>query len=88
MIGSPENAPGERIIGGNALDGSDSLARFGFQNPVDQERRERMGKTVKDLFQFFPIQGRIFRLGMNRILPELILWLIYREKGKAGFLPP
>ena len=60
-----EMARKKELIGGDSFYGPDSLARFRFQNPVDQERRVRMGKTMKGFFQLFPIQGGIFRLGMN-----------------------
>jgi hypothetical protein len=62
---SGEMARKKKFIGGNSFDGPDSLTRFRFQNPVDQERRERMGKTMKGFFQLLPIQSGIFRLRMN-----------------------
>jgi len=62
---SGEVARKEEFVGGDSFDGPDSLARFRLQNPVNEERRERMGKAVKGIFELLSIQGRIFRLGMN-----------------------
>jgi hypothetical protein len=55
----------EKFIGGDSFDSPDPFAALRLQNAINEQGRERMGQTVENLFQFFPIQRCIFGFGMN-----------------------
>jgi hypothetical protein len=50
----------KEFVDGDSFGRPDLFARLRFQDAVDQEGRERMGETMKDLFQLFRIQNGIF----------------------------
>jgi len=46
----------EEFIGGDSFDGSNPLAALRLQDPVNDDRRERMGQTMENLLQLFSIR--------------------------------
>jgi hypothetical protein len=81
---SGEMAGKEKFIGGDSFVGPNSLAALRLQDPVNKDRRERVGKAVENLFQFFPIRGSIFGLDMNGKPPGLYYFVSFSVEGGGG----
>ena len=81
---SGEMAGEEKFIDGYSFDSADFFAFLRFQDPVNQNRRERMRKNGENLFQFFPIHGSIFGFGMNGKPPGPYCFVSFSVEGGAG----
>jgi hypothetical protein len=74
----------EKFIGGDSFDGPNFLAALRLQDLVNEDRRERVGQAVENLFQFFPIRGSIFGFGMNGEPPGLYSFVSFTVEGGGG----
>jgi hypothetical protein len=81
---SGEMAGEEEFIGADPFDSSDPFAALRLQDPVNEDRRERIGQTVENLFQFFPIRGSIFGFGMNGKPPGPYSFAFFSVEGGGG----